>query len=126
MDNDTLTTKARIKEREKHLDTIRGSIFSGAVGDAGDYSVEFMSCSDIQRVYGNAGICSYNYDYLFPGKVQVALYDDRLEVTSPGMLDTELTIEQMKTGLSRIRNRGIAEVFAYMHMVFGLICIEGL
>ncbi|MCC8162520.1 MAG: putative DNA binding domain-containing protein [Lachnospiraceae bacterium] len=45
--------------------------------------------------------------------------DDRLEVTSPGMLDTELTIEQMKTGLSRIRNRGIAEVFAYMHMIEG-------
>ncbi|MCC8162040.1 MAG: winged helix-turn-helix transcriptional regulator, partial [Lachnospiraceae bacterium] len=57
--------------------------------------------------------------YLSPGKVQVELYDDRLEVTSPGMLDTELTIEQMKTGLSRIRNRGIAEVFAYMHMIEG-------
>ncbi|MCD7818526.1 MAG: winged helix-turn-helix transcriptional regulator [Lachnospiraceae bacterium] len=35
------------------------------------------------------------------------------------MLDYDLTIEKMKAGLSRIRNRGIAEVFAYMHMIEG-------
>ncbi|MCD8151041.1 MAG: hypothetical protein LUE92_16095, partial [Clostridiales bacterium] len=70
----------------------------------------------IREIITNA-VC--HRSYLSPGKVQVALYDDRLEVTSPGMLDTELTIEQMKTGLSRLRNRGIAEVFAYMHMIEG-------
>ncbi|MCD8221782.1 MAG: hypothetical protein LUD07_06260 [Clostridiales bacterium] len=32
---------------------------------------------------------------------------------------SDLTIEQMETGLSRIRNRGIAEVFAHMHMIEG-------
>ncbi|MCD8148199.1 MAG: putative DNA binding domain-containing protein [Clostridiales bacterium] len=70
----------------------------------------------IREIITNA-VC--HRSYLSPGKVQVALYDDRLEVTSPGMLDMDLTIEQMKTGLSRIRNRGIAEVFAYMHMIEG-------
>ena len=55
--------------------------------------------------------------YLTPGKIQVALFDDRLEVTSPGMLDNEITIEKMKTGLSKIRNRGIAAAFSYMNIV---------
>lgn len=52
-----------------------------------------------------------------PGKIQVALFDDRLEVTSPGMLDSEITIEKMKKGLSKIRNKGIAAAFSYMNVV---------
>ncbi|MCI8577802.1 MAG: ATP-binding protein [Lachnospiraceae bacterium] len=55
--------------------------------------------------------------YLCPGKVQIALFDDRLEVTSPGMLDKDLTIEKMKAGISKIRNTAIARVFAYMNMI---------
>ena len=33
------------------------------------------------------------------------------------MLDSEITIEKMKTGLSKIRNRGIAAAFSYMNIV---------
>ena len=55
--------------------------------------------------------------YLCPGKVQVALFDDRLEVTSPGMLDKDLTIEKMKAEISKIRNGAIAKVFSYMNMI---------
>lgn len=55
--------------------------------------------------------------YLSPGKIQVAIFDDRIEVTTPGMLDKDITIEQMKTGMSKIRNRGIAEVFSYMNLI---------
>lgn len=33
------------------------------------------------------------------------------------MLDSEITIEKMKTGLSKIRNRGIAVAFSYMNVV---------
>ncbi len=68
----------------------------------------------IREMISNA-VC--HRSYLSPGKIQVALYDDRLEVTSPGMLDSELTIEKMKTGLSKIRNRGIASAFAYMNII---------
>lgn len=50
-------------------------------------------------------------------KIQVALFDDRLEITSPGMLDHDLTIEKMKTGLSKVRNKAIAEAFAYMNLI---------
>ena len=59
----------------------------------------------------------HGQSYLTPGKIQVALFDDRLEVTSPGMLDSEITIEKMKSGLSKIRNRGIAAAFSYMNIV---------
>lgn len=49
--------------------------------------------------------------------VQVAVYDDRVEVTSPGMLCGGLTIEQIKEGGSKIRNRCIAEVFCRMKII---------
>lgn len=49
--------------------------------------------------------------------VQVAVYDDRVEVTSPGMLYGGLTIEQIKEGGSKIRNRCIAEVFSRMRII---------
>lgn len=45
--------------------------------------------------------------YVFTQIVQAALYDDRLEITSPGMLTGELTGEEMKEGYSRLRNKGI-------------------
>lgn len=35
----------------------------------------------------------------------------------PGMLDSEITIEKMKSGLSKIRNRGMAAAFSYMNIV---------
>ena len=68
----------------------------------------------IREMISNA-VC--HRSYLTPGKIQVALFDDRLEVTSPGMLDSEITIEKMKSGLSKIRNRGIAAAFSYMNIV---------
>lgn len=49
--------------------------------------------------------------------VQVAVYEDRVEVTSPGMLYGGLTIEQIKKGGSKIRNRCIAEVFSRMKII---------
>ena len=68
----------------------------------------------IREMISNA-VC--HRSYLSPGKIQVALFDDRLEVTSPGMLDSEITIEKMKSGLSKIRNRGIAAAFSYMNII---------
>lgn len=49
--------------------------------------------------------------------MQVAVYDNRVEVTSPGMLYGGLTIEQIKEGGSKIRNRCIAEVFCRMKII---------
>ncbi len=55
--------------------------------------------------------------YLRPSRIQVALYDDRLEITSPGLLSRDLTITRMKEGYSVPRNKGIAKAFAYMNLI---------
>lgn len=49
--------------------------------------------------------------------VQVALYDDRLEVTSPGGLYFGLTLEEAISGRSKQRNRVVAEVFNQMGLI---------
>lgn len=49
--------------------------------------------------------------------VQVAVYDDRLEVTSPGGLYNGITYEEMMNGRSKLRNRAIAHVFNQMGLV---------
>lgn len=43
--------------------------------------------------------------------------DDRLEVTSPGMLYGGLTLEEAISGRSKIRNRVVAEVFSRMELI---------
>ena len=55
--------------------------------------------------------------YLEPGNIQVALFDDRLEVTSPGMLLNNVTIAKMMEGYSKPRNPAIASAFAYMKII---------
>ena len=49
--------------------------------------------------------------------IQVAIYDDRLEVTSPGGLYNGLTYEEVMNGHSKIRNKGIANIFSQMGFV---------
>ncbi len=73
-----------------------------------------LPISSIREMIANA-VC--HRSYLNSSNIQVALYDDRLEVTSPGMLHEELTVAQMKQGLSKVRNRGIAEAFSYMNII---------
>ena len=55
--------------------------------------------------------------YLEPGNIQVALFDDRLEITSPGMLLNNVTIKKMMEGYSKPRNPAIARAFAYMKII---------
>ena len=70
--------------------------------------------SAVREAIANA-IC--HRSYLIPRKVQVALYEDRLEVTSPGSLCKDITVEKMREGMSSVRNKGIAEAFIYMRIV---------
>lgn len=55
--------------------------------------------------------------FLISEKIQVALFDDCLEVTSLGMLDNEIRIEKMKIGLSNIRNKGIVVALSYINAI---------
>ena len=49
--------------------------------------------------------------------IQIAVYDDRLEVTSPGGLYNGLTYEEVLNGHSKIRNKGLANIFSQMGLV---------
>lgn len=55
--------------------------------------------------------------YLDHGNIQVAVYDNRLEITSPGKLPMGQTIERMIKGYSRIRNEALANAFSYMNLI---------
>lgn len=55
--------------------------------------------------------------YLEPGNIQVTIFDDRLEVTSPGMLLNNVSIKKMMEGYSKPRNPAIANAFAYMKII---------
>jgi ATP-dependent DNA helicase RecG len=45
------------------------------------------------------------------GPIRVALFDDRLEVENPGLLPFGLAVEDLASGISRVRNHVIARTF---------------
>ena len=47
----------------------------------------------------------------------IAFYDDRIEVENPGILLPGMTIDDMKQGISRIRNHVIARVFRELNLI---------
>jgi predicted HTH transcriptional regulator len=49
-------------------------------------------------------------------RVQVAIYDNRLEVTSPGALFAGLTMDEAMTGATKLRNPLLAKVFQEMEL----------
>ncbi len=55
--------------------------------------------------------------YLHPSSIQVAVYDDRVEVTSPGMLFGSLRVEDIREGISIPRNRALVYAFTYMNIM---------
>ena len=58
-----------------------------------------------------------NCSFLQGSLVQVAIYDNRLEISSPGGLMPGVTLEKMKEGFSKVRNHGIANAFVYMNLI---------
>ena len=56
--------------------------------------------------------------YMFQGiRILVAIYSDRLDITNPGMFPVGIDIEDLKNGVSSIRNKTIAQVFKKMKLV---------
>ena len=57
-------------------------------------------------------------DYAILGSdIKVAIYDDMLELTSPGPLPETLPIEDLGTGRSEIRNRVLAPIFKDLKLI---------
>ena len=68
----------------------------------------------IRELIANA-VC--HRSYIETGNIQIALYDDRLEIASPGTLDLELTLDDLKSVRSKLRNKAIAHVFRYLDII---------
>lgn len=56
-------------------------------------------------------------NYLVHAYIQVSIFDDRVEILSPGGLYDNLTRDEMLSGLSRLRNPLLADVFRRMNIV---------
>jgi len=57
-------------------------------------------------------------DYSHMGTpIRIAFYDNRIEVESPGLLLPGITVEEMKQGISQIRNPVIARVFRELDLI---------
>ncbi len=100
---------------EKAVDFVLRNIRLGAVIDGLVRKEKYeLPPEAIREMIINAH-CHRNF--LDESCIQVAIYDDRLEVTSPGGLYNGLTYEELMSGHSRIRNKGIANVFSQMGLV---------
>ena len=73
-----------------------------------------ISPDAIRELIINAAV---HRSYLDHGNIQVAVYDNRLEITSPGKLPMGQTLERMKEGYSQIRNEALAYAFSYMNLI---------
>lgn len=49
--------------------------------------------------------------------IRIAFFDDRIEVENPGILLPGMTIDDMKQGISKIRNPIIARVFRELNLI---------
>ncbi|WP_042279922.1 AlbA family DNA-binding domain-containing protein [Candidatus Protochlamydia sp. R18] len=57
-------------------------------------------------------------DYSIKGAhIQIAIFNNRLEIQNPGMLPFGFTMEDLKMGVSRVRNRVIARVFHELQLM---------
>ncbi len=73
-----------------------------------------LPIASIRELIANALV---HRSYLDSGNIQVCLFDDRLEVTSPGSLLNSVSLEKVKEGYSKLRNPAIATAFSYMHII---------
>ena len=115
------------------LDFVGGEEFAGSLAEqvdgAADYVQERLLArgvkargleelpEDLMRRLLARVVCQRNY--AAPGRISLVLYEDRLEITVPGLLEEDMTIWKLKTGFSKIRNRAIAAAFLYMGMMTG-------
>lgn len=70
----------------------------------------------IRELIVNAAV---HRNYQVSSSIQIAVYDDRVEISSPGSLYGTLTLEDALTGRSSVRNRTIARTFEKIGIVEG-------
>ena len=53
----------------------------------------------------------------FGSPIRISIFKNRIEIENPGILPFGLTIDDVKRGVSKIRNRVIARVFKELNLV---------
>ncbi|MBA8667850.1 putative DNA binding domain-containing protein [Holosporaceae bacterium 'Namur'] len=57
-------------------------------------------------------------DYSLGGSpIRVSIFNNRIEIENPGLLPIGLTVEDITSGISKVRNRVIARVFQELHLI---------
>lgn len=56
-------------------------------------------------------------NYLEPGNIQISLFQDRLEIMSPGALMPGVSVKAMKQGITKFRNPVLGTVFSYAGLI---------
>ena len=110
-------TGSIIKQIDDAYDFVMDKINVGmkVVGVHGRPDYE-MPPSAIRELIVNA-IVHRSYINPLAMSVQVALYDDRFEVTAPGGLPHGMSVDMMVEGHSVARNRALALACRYMHII---------
>ena len=75
-----------------------------------------LPVSSIREIITNAVL---HRSYVDPASIQVSIFDDRIEIDSPGMLCAGLSVMDALSGKSKCRNKALAEAFQYMNLIEG-------
>ena len=75
-----------------------------------------LPVSAIREIITNAVL---HRSYVDQASIQVSIFDDRIEIDSPGMLCAGLSVTDALNGKSKCRNKAIAEAFQYMKIIEG-------
>ena len=83
------------------------------------YELEFKLIPNEDRVKYLKTVVAFAHRNYFEhaAPIFVAVYDTRVEITSPGGLPRGLTVENVLSGRSKIRNHALAEAFNYMNVI---------
>jgi len=89
----------------------RGAVIEGTYREEKDAYPEVA----VREAIANA-VCHRDYN-IEGSDIKFAMFDDRIEVTSPGSLPTRITVDLLGTGVSEARNRVVAKIFREMGLI---------
>jgi len=113
-DLETLGLVRRYQERT--VATVGGILLFGmTVGRVRRFDLPAVPPLALREALVNAVV---HADYAQRGApIRVAVFDDRIEVENPGILLPGLTLDDLRDGVSRVRNRVLARVFKELGLV---------
>lgn len=110
---DISSLKPILKTLVAFANTAGGILIIGRESDGNVHGVPEVLQAE-ERLANAIGHADYSLRSM---RILVGIYADRMEVQNPGMLPFGMTMEDLKSGVSKIRNRVIARVFREMGLM---------